>query len=227
MLKQDLELLRKVSFFSELNTEILEEVSKFMRERFYPKGTIIFLEGEPGSAVYFIKSGQVKISKLSESGKEIIVAILGEGDFFAESTLFRKRSTYPATAEVIEDAVVGMVSNKDLEDLVLKNPEMALEVIRALTSKLMTIQDRIKQLGSNDAVERTIQVLVTLANGHGRKTAQGIELCVKITRQDLAGLVGVTRETISRILSKLNQAKIIDISGKNIIIKDLEGLKNW
>jgi len=104
---------------------------------------------------------------------------------------------------------------------------MALELIRALTSKIMSIQERIRHLGANDAVERTIQVLLALADGHGSKTKNGIELCVNITRQDLAAFVGTTRETTSRILSKLNQAGVIDISGKSIVITDFEGLKTW
>lgn len=224
---KDLEVFRRVSFFNELNDQLLQLVAQVSEEKFYPKNKIIFLEGDPAEAFYFIKSGQVKISKLSEAGREIIVHILGPGDYFAEATLFHKESTYPATAEVIEDAVIGMIRNEKLETLVLENSQIALELIRALTRKLITIQKRIRHLGSNDAVERTVQVLLALAEGHGRKTSAGTELCVNITRQDLAAFVGTTRETISRILSKFNQADIIDISGKSIIITDVKGLKEW
>ena len=223
----NLDLLRKVRLFSELDQEILQLVDNVVEERNFSKGKTIFIEGDPGLAFYFLKEGKVKISKTSELGKEIIVHILGPGDIFAEVTLFQKNSSYPATAEVIEDAVVGMIRNKDLEKLVLDNPEIALELIRALSGKIMVIQERIRHLGSNDAVDRTIQVLLTLAQGHGRKTPKGIELCVNISRQDLAAFVGTTRETISRILGKLANSRVIDISEKNIIITDFEGLKNW
>ena len=223
----NLDLLRKVGLFAELDRELLLLVSQVIEERVYSKGKTIFFEGDPGIAFYFIKKGKIKISKLSEMGKEIIVHILGPGDIFAEVTLFQKNSRYPATAEVIEDAIVGMIRNEDLEKLVLNNPAMALELIRALTGKIMLIQERIRHLGSNDAVDRTIQVLLTLANGHGRKTPKGIELCVNISRQDLAAFVGTTRETISRILGRLANSGAIDISGKNIVITDMEALQNW
>ena len=118
-----------------------------------------------------------------------------------------------------------MIRNEDLEKIILEKPQVAVELIRALTEKIMVMQERIRHLGSNDAVDRTIQVLLTLAHGHGTKTNHGIQICVNITRQDLASFVGTTRETISRILSRLANAKIIDISGKNIVITDLEGLK--
>jgi len=227
LITEERKLLRKVSLFSDLDDELLDLLMEVIEVRTFPKNKIIFFEGDTGSALYFIKSGKVKISKLSETGREIIVHFLGPGDIFAEVTLFQKNATYPATAEVIEDAVIGMIRNKNLESLVLENPQMAMELIRALTNKIMTIQERIRHLGANDAVERTVQVLLALANGHGNKTPKGIELCVNITRQDLAAFVGTTRETISRILSKLNQAGVIDISGKSIVITDLEGLKSW
>jgi len=224
---EERKLLRKVSLFSDLDESLFDILIEVIEVRSFPKNKIIFFEGDSGSALYFIKSGKVKVSKLSEAGREIIVHILGPGDIFAEVTLFQKDAVYPATAEVIEDAVIGMIRNKNLEKLVLENPQMALELIRALTNKITTIQERIRHLGANDAVERTIQVLLALSNGHGNKTQNGIELCVNITRQDLAAFVGTTRETISRILSKLNQAGVIDISGKSIVITDMEGLKDW
>lgn len=220
-------LLRKITFFSDLDDGLLDLLLQIIEIKTFPKGKIIFWEGDPGTAFYFIKSGKVKISKLSETGRETIIHILGSGDIFAEVTVFRKNAIYPATAEVIEDAVIGMMDNKKLESLVLKNPQLALELIRALNNKILSIQERISQLGANDAVERTIRVLLALAQGHGHKTRAGIELCLNITRQDLASFVGTTRETISRILSKLSQAGVVDISGRNIIITDIEGLENW
>ncbi|MFZ7103057.1 MAG: Crp/Fnr family transcriptional regulator [Peptococcaceae bacterium] len=220
-------LLKKISLFSELDESLLKAVAGVVEEKRFKKNEVIFLEGDPGAALFFIKSGKVKISKISEGGREVIVHIMGAGDIFAEVTLFQKEAVYPATAEVIDPGEIGMIKNAKLEKLILENSQMALELIRALTTKLLTIQDRIKHLGTNDAVERTVQVLLALAEGHGRKVEQGVELCLNITRHDLAAFVGTTRETISRILSKLNQGKIIDISGKSIIITDLEALKDW
>ena len=227
MSANDIQFLKKVGLFTGLDQNLLSLIGEITEEIYYSKNEIIFHEGDAGKGLFFIKSGQVKISKISENGREIIVHILGPGDFFAEVTLFQKDSVYPATAEVIEGGVIGYIRNERLEKLVMVNTSLALELIRALTGKLISIQERIKHLGTNDAVERTMQVLIALSGSHGRKSKDGIELCVNITRQDLAAFVGTTRETISRILSKFNQAGIIDISGKNIIIKDLDGLKNW
>lgn len=227
MKEENLVLLRKVGLFSELDTGILLQIASVVIEKDFSKGKTIFFEGEEATAIYFVKKGKIKIAKMSEQGKEIIVHILGPGDIFAEVTLFQKNTVYPVTAEVIENAKVGMIRNEDLEKIILEKPQVAVELIRALTEKIMVMQERIRHLGSNDAVDRTIQVLLTLAHGHGTKTNHGIQICVNINRQDLASFVGTTRETISRILSRLANAKIIDISGKNIVITDLEGLKNW
>lgn len=227
MIEENLALLRKVGLFSELDNEILSLIASGVIEKDFGKNNIIFLEGQKASAVYFIKRGKIKLSKMSEQGKEVIVHILGPGDIFAEVILFQKNTTYPVTAEVIEEAKVGMIKNDDMEKIILKKPQVAVELIRVLTEKIMVMQERIRHLGSNDAVDRTIQVLLTLASGHGTKTPKGIQICVNITRQDLASFVGTTRETISRVLSKLANASIVDITGKNIIITDLAGLKNW
>lgn len=227
MKEENLVLLRKVGLFSELDTEILAQIASEVIEKDFAKGNIIFLEGEDATAVYFIKRGKIKISKLSEQGKEIIVHILGPGDIFAEVILFQKNTTYPVTAEVIEEAKVGMIRNDNLEKIILAKSQVAVELIRALTEKILMIQERIRHLGSNDSIDRTIQVLLTLAQGHGTVTDHGIEICVNITRQNLASFVGTTRETISRVLARLANAKIIDITGKNIIITDLERLKKW
>jgi len=183
------------------------------------------MEGDPGEAVHFVKSGKVKVLKTSESGREVIVNILNPGDIFAEVTLFQNNIAYPASVEVIEDAEIGIIRNKDLEKLIMDNPEPALGLIRAMSVKLREVQRRVKELGSNDALERTIRVLLALAQNHGSKTKAGIKLCKNITRQDLANLVGTTRETASRILSKLNKDDVLDISGRELIIKDLQALE--
>ena len=180
MKEENLVLLRKVGLFSELDTGILLQIASVVIEKDFSKGKTIFFEGEEATAIYFVKKGKIKIAKMSEQGKEIIVHILGPGDIFAEVTLFQKNTVYPVTAEVIENAKVGMIRNEDLEKIILEKPQVAVELIRALTEKIMVMQERIRHLGSNDAVDRTIQVLLTLAHGHGTKTNHGIQICVNI-----------------------------------------------
>jgi CRP/FNR family transcriptional regulator len=96
-----------------------------------------------------------------------------------------------------------------------------------MAKKLKEVQQRVRELGSNDAIERTIRVLSALAKNHGSKTKDGIVLCKNITRQDMANLVGTTRETMSRILSKFSKEGLVEIKGRTIVIKNADALEEY
>jgi len=162
--------------------------------------------------------------KTSFDGREVILNIFKEGAILAEVTMFNNME-YPATAEVIEDAVVGMIYNRDIEKMVLENRELSLQIIKELSSRLFYSQMNVKEMALNDVYIRTIKVLINLAEQHGEKTSRGIEFDIGITRQDIASIIGTTRETASRAMSQLKKKRYIDVDGKNIIIRDIENLK--
>lgn len=223
----DKKILKKIPIFSELDSALLEKIAKLMVIKKYYKNEIVFMEGDPGEAIYFVISGKVKIFKTSDSGREVIINIFNPGNIFAEVTLFQKNMTYPASVEVIEEGEIGFIRNKDLERLIIDNPQLALELLRTMSSKLLEVQQRIREIGSADAVEKTINILLTLSENHGKHTKDGIELCRNISRQDMANLVGTTRETISRILSKLAKENLIYFKGRSIILKDRNALAEY
>lgn len=226
-MKPDSNILRKIPVFSELEDHLIDKIAELTIIKKYAKSDIIFFEGDPGEAIHFVKSGKVKIFKTSEGGKEIIINILSPGDIFAEVTLFQRNIPYPASVEVIEEGEIGSIRNRDLERLISENPQLAVELLRAMAKKLKEVQQRVRELGSNDAIERTIRVLSALAKNHGSKTKDGIVLCKNITRQDMANLVGTTRETMSRILSKFSKEGLVEIKGRTIVIKDADALEEY
>ena len=226
-MKPDSNIIRKIPVFSELEDHLIDKIAELTIIKKYAKNDIIFFEGDPGEAIHFVKSGKVKIFKTSEGGKEIIINILSPGDIFAEVTLFQRNIAYPASVEVIEEGEIGSIRNRDLERLILENPQLAVELLRAMAKKLKEVQQRVRELGSNDAIERTIRVLSALAKNHGSKTKDGIVLCKNITRQDMANLVGTTRETMSRILSKFSKEGLVEIKGRTIVIKNADALEEY
>ncbi|WP_028308688.1 Crp/Fnr family transcriptional regulator [Desulfitibacter alkalitolerans] len=226
-MKPDSNIIRKIPVFSELEGHLIEKIAELTIIKKYAKNDIIFFEGDPGEAIHFVKSGKVKIFKTSEGGKEIIINILNPGDIFAEVILFQKNIPYPASVEVIEEGEIGSIRNRDLERLISENPQLAVELLRAMAKKLKEVQQRVRELGSNDAIERTIRVLSALAKNHGSKTKDGIVLCKNITRQDMANLVGTTRETMSRILSKFSKEGLVEIKGRTIVIKNADALEEY
>ncbi len=218
--------LKQISIFSQLKEEFLQKIDSISIMRNYKKGRIIFMEGEPGEAFYYIKSGLVKISKVSSSGKEHILHILNEGHVFAEVNLFNNTS-YPATAEVLEEAQIGLIKNSDLEKLIVENPEISLELIKYLNHRLIEAQNKVRNLALYDTFGRTAQALVKLADDYGKKTTKGIELDLGISRQELANMVGTTRETVIRVLAAFKKEKSIELDKSNIIIKNIDKVKKW
>lgn len=218
--------LKQVAVFSGLKDEYLEKIHSISILRKYGKGRIIFMEGEPGEAFFYVKSGLVKISKLSRDGREHILHILNEGHIFAEVTLFNK-TVYPATAEVLEEAEIGMIKNEDLEKVIMKNPELSLQLIKYLNMRLEEAHMKIRNLALYDTYGRTAQALVKLADDYGRKSSRGIELDLNISRQELANIVGTTRETVIRVLTAFKKEHSIDIDKNTIIIINLDKIKEW
>jgi CRP/FNR family transcriptional regulator len=218
--------LRQISIFSELKDEFLDKIHRISLIRKYSKGRIIFMEGEPGEAFFYVKSGLIKITKLSRDGREHILHILNEGDIFAEVTLFNK-TVYPATAEVLEEAEIGIIKNEDLEKVIKENPELSLQLIRYLNKRLVEAHMKIRNLALYDTYARTAQALVKFAEDFGRKSSKGIELDLNISRQELANIVGTTRETVIRVLTNFKKEHSIDIDKNTITIIDLEKVKEW
>ncbi len=218
--------LKQISIFSGLDDKFLDKINSISIIRRYTKGRIIFMEGEPGEAFYYIKSGLIKISKLSSDGREHILHILNEGHVFAEVTLFNK-AAYPATAEVIEDAEIGMIKNSDLEKLMMENPIMSLYLIKYLNRRLIEAQTKVRNLALYDTYARTAQALLKLAEDYGKKTSKGIELDLNISRQELANMVGTTRETVIRVIAAFKKENAILVGKNSIIITNINKIRQW
>lgn len=226
LLQDSLNMLKTIPIFSNLPEKILIEVLKLQNIKHYKKGEIIFYEGDKGEAFFFIRSGKIKIYKTSMDGRDITLNILGKGSIFAEVTLFNDVN-YPATVEVIENSEVGMILNKDIEKMILNNNVLALQIIKVLSKRLYRSQKTIKDLAFSDTYNRTSSALLDLCERHGKITNGGIEIDIGITRQDIANMVGTSRETVSRIISDLRKEGIINTASKKIIILDKKGLQKY
>lgn len=221
----DLSILKKMLMFRDLSDDNLKKISVIWRENKYKKGKIIFLEGEPGYAIYFVISGKVKIYKTSSDGKEHIIHIFGEGYVFGEVTIYDK-TEYPATAEVMEDGCIGMIRIVDLEVLIKEDSLLALELVKVLCRRLLMANAQIRDLSFKDTAQRTAIALLKLSQSHGVKTSKGTSLNLNITRQELADVAGTTRESATRALAELKKDNIIDI-GETIVIHDIDALIKW
>ena len=223
---ENLEYLRQISIFSELADDYLKKIDDISNCKNYEKGKILFLEGDPGEAFYYIKSGMVKISKLSADGREHILHILNAGHVFAEVTLFDK-TVYPATAEILENAEIGIIKNADLEKVISENPGLALQLIKYLNRRLIEAQTKVRNLALSDTYARTAQALIKLSEEYGKKTPKGTILDLNLSRQELASIVGTTRETVTRALAEFKREKAIDTEKGEVLIINMKKLMSW
>lgn len=222
-----MQYLRRIPIFADLPDEALLAIHQYTIERVYRRGTVIFFEGDRGEGFHYVKSGRVKIVKATGDGREHIIKILTPGDLFAEVLLFNNQP-YPATAVAAEDACIGIIKNSDLERLILGNNKLALQLIKALSQRLLYAQQKIKNLALGDVLARTAETLLRLGREHGRADEQGvIVITIDLSRQELANLVGTTRETVTRTLSALRKDKIIDFVGDKMVILKPERLKSY
>ncbi|NLC11726.1 MAG: Crp/Fnr family transcriptional regulator [Firmicutes bacterium] len=219
--------LKDVNFFDVLGDNELAEIAALLVTRHYRKGQVIFMEDEPGEALYILRKGLVKLSKLSEEGREQVLHYVHPGSIFAEVVIF-DGGPYPATAEAVDDSEVGVLYNKDMEQLLLQEPELALKMLRLMSRRLRAAQRTIRDLALKDAYSRMSGLLLRLQKRQGLQ-GEGERLVLKteMTRQEMASIIGVTRETVARILSRWQKESIIEVHRDKIIILNQEKLLDW
>ncbi|MDZ5473212.1 Crp/Fnr family transcriptional regulator [Bacillus sp. 31A1R] len=204
-------VLKEFSLFKSLNEAELEKMVRVSISRHYPKGSHIFIQEEPLENVYFIYDGKIKIYKSDLNGKEQIVAILKKGEMFPHVGFFRKGG-YPANSEVMDQATLVILPISEFEKVLIENPELSIKVFKVLGEKIVDLQDRLESQILNNTYEQIIKLLVRLGKIHGKEQPDGsFKLKGEFTNKDLANMIGTTRETVNRTLTKMKKDELIEV----------------
>ena len=219
----DARFLRNVSLFQSLSLEELEPLAQMTITRTFNKDSVIILAEEEGDALFIIKTGHVKVSIVSEDGREVILSLLGDGAVFGELSLLDGK---PRSANVIatEDTVLIMLRRQDFLQLVHKAPQITIELLAELASRLRRTDRQIEGLALLDVTSRISETLLQLAGDNGVETDDGVTIHNRPTHQELANMSGTTRETVSRVLKRLETQGYIHCKGRTISIMREE---NW
>jgi len=214
-----LEVLRQVPLFASLPDEELEAFAPLMRERRFPRGSVILMQGDPGDALYVIARGQVKVVLVGEDGREVILSVLGVGSFFGEMALL---DNDPRSAHVVamEEATLLQLRREDFQSRLRSSPDVAIALLRELTHRLRRADDTIGSLALRDVNGRVAHLLLELAEEEG-----GGRITRRLTHATLAQMVGASRETVSRTLRALTKTGAVQVSRKEITILDPEMLQ--
>lgn len=216
------DLIRSVPLFSTLTDDEFNQLAHIFVARAYRKNQVIFLEEETGNYMYLVLSGKVKVAKAGTGGKETILAIHRTGDFFGEMSLLDGK-TAPATVSAMEDSKIISVSGIDFHKYLLHNEKVMLQIIQVLCARLRQVWQT-QSLSSSTADARIRMGVYQLAKRHGIRDAHGTIIDLKITHQELAEMVGTSRETVTRVLTRLREQGIIEIDQRRITLLDAKAL---
>ncbi len=215
------------SVFCSLNDDVLHEVSEHKVSNTYKKGQTLFVQGNHPFGLYCITSGNIKVTKVGADGKESIVRLASKGDVLGHRSLFTKQH-YMATATALEDSNVCFIDKKFIMKLVKKEPTVAMEVIEKLSTDMGAAESKLSSLHQKNVRERLAELLLLLKESHGVKEEDGLyRINLKLTREEMATMIGTANETLIRFISEFKNAGLIKQVAKTIYITNEEELTNW
>ena len=209
-------LLKKTEIFSKLNDEELEEIIHKIIVKKFKRNETILHEEDTNEYMYIILKGKVKVIKTTEDYREIIMAMHNSGSFFGEMSLIDGKTT-PASVISTEDSLIALISKKDFKSIVSNQNKVMENMMEILCSRLRKSWDTIQFLNFNNATQRIKMFFLMLADEYGEKSPEGITLNIKITKQNISEMVGLRRETVSRVFDKLQKSKEITILNNKFI----------
>ena len=220
--------LKQFNFLETMTQEEMESLSEMVVDNQVKKKQPIFMAGDPSENLYFLKEGRVKITRVDESGKEFTLTLLEPGEIFGELGLFDE-SPRETSATALEDSIICLMKRRDFERYASHKPELSFKLSKLMGLRLRQIENRIEELLFRDVPSRLARLLLRLVDRHPRETKHGLRINITLSQQELANLIGATREMTSSVLNSLKKEEIINIESKYIYIinrKALEQIAN-
>jgi CRP-like cAMP-binding protein len=208
-------LLSENDLFRGMAGEELEQLSGKLPMATCARGQLLYAPGETGEALFILKAGQVRIYRIAPDGRRLVLATLGPGTVFGDMAAIGQSMT-DSFAEALDDCVVCIMSRIDVEQVMLEHPSVAVQLVRLLSSRLHEAEERLQQFAFTPVPERVAQLLLTLARG---------DEVAGYSHQDLADMLGTSRETVSRAMVDLKSAGLVEIDRRSIRLLDVEGLR--
>jgi CRP-like cAMP-binding protein len=223
-MKDEMEFLKNVPILCGLDLMDLDTIAKVGVRKKYKKSSIILLEEEAGAALFVIISGKVKVVRMGDDGREVILSILGEGDFFGEMAIL-DGLTRSASVVAIQKSELFMIHRRDFLKLLHDFPSVAIALLKELAMRLRKADAQIMSLSLKDASGRVANVILQLADDIGKIRRGRVEIDELPIQQDLANMAGSSRETISRMIHAYIREGYLELERGKLIIHDYEKFK--
>lgn len=209
--------------FASLDSEAAAALRASMTEQSTPRGTVIFAEGQIGDHMYVIVEGKVKLGHASPDGRESLMAVLGPGEIFGELSLFDP-GPRTATATALTDARILALGNTSLRPWLAGRPEVAEALLAALARRLRRTNDALADLVFSDVPGRVAKALLDLADKFGEVTPEGVLVKHDLTQEELAQLVGASRETVNKALADFAHRGWLRVDQREVMLLSIDRL---
>ena len=203
--------------FQDLSPEEAGALSRDANRRRLKKGEVLFHQGDPSDEMFLIKAGRIKMNKVFEDGSLITLDIRKAGDFVGEN-MFSDKGVYPVGAVCLEDTLTCGFTRKTFEEKILKYPNIGLQIIRTLSTRIDRLTSRVGSLAVSNIEDRLYSVLSNVAKEHGSASSQGIVIRFPLTHEDLSFLTGAHRVSITRAMKALKDSGKIILKDRHLIL---------
>jgi CRP-like cAMP-binding protein len=222
-MSEKLWFLKRCKLFEQVSDELLQDIESTSRARSFPRNSPIYLPADEGTSVFLLASGRVKICHLTPEGKQSILAFIDPGELFGELALLADgpREEY---AEAVDASTVVMISGETMQRVMAARPELSLGVTKLIGLRRRRIEQRLKNLLFLSNRDRLTHLLLELAEQYGQSTPEGVRLGIQLSHQDLANVIGSTRETVTVVLGEMQQEQLLSIGRRKIVITGLDRL---
>lgn len=217
------EVLTKAGLFQGVALEAAEALASSLTEADYVRGDSVFVEGEEGDTLYIVLAGKIKIGRKAADGRENMLSVMGPSDMFGELSLFDP-GPRTATATVVTDARLAALSHSSLRPWITDRPEIAEQLLRVLARRLRRTNDALADLIFTDVPGRVAKALLQLAERFGSQEDDGLHVRHDLTQEELAQLVGASRETVNKALADFASRGWLRVDSRAVTIVDAERL---
>jgi CRP/FNR family transcriptional regulator len=218
------EVLRRAPLFDALDEEGTRALRRQMSEVKLSRGDRLFEEGDDGAALYVVLDGKIKLTRAAADGRENLLSVLGPGEMFGELSLFDPRPR-TSSASAVTDATVAALAHDALRGLLLERPDVSMHMLQALARRLRRANDVVADLVFTDVPGRVAKNLLDLAHRFGQQQSDGLHVHHDLTQEELAQLVGASRETVNKALADFAARGWLQISARSVLILDSERLR--
>ena len=222
--KRTLWYLKKIPLLADLGPEVIARLAERVEIREVRRREVVYLPGDPGGSLYFVNGGRIKISKVTRDGKALTLSYCGPSEIFGETCVL-DGGPRQEMAEAMENSMITELERTEFDALLQQHASLGFQMMRLMASRRLNLENKLETLVFRDVTSKLAELLLNLADEYGVDDARGTLVALKITHQELANLIGSTRETVSLTLSQFKKQNYICTEGRKVIVADPESLR--